>query len=214
MLKLLDVAVAQLSRNDVENASPQKCFCTKLLATAKMRGFFFCSLFQRTKIEFGDDKHIEKLLLILPSSTLTFPNIMSIEYNLQIFYWLLDGSVHSMFIVTSSSVIDEDQNSYLKERKIDCGVVTGDKSEESSSRVMNAKPSTKTFSWTVQVTLKLYKDKQYISGNDKEYDILSAQGSFISDKAVITCAHCICKDAHTDLHNRNRGRCVCDFRNL
>ena len=63
---------------------------------------------------------------------------------------------------------------------------------------MNAKPSTKTFSWTVQVTQKLYKDKQYTSGNDVEYEILVAQGSFISDKAVITCAHCICNDLDVD----------------
>ena len=40
----------------------------------------------------------------------------------------------------------------------------------------------------------MYKDKQFISGNDIEYEIKSAQGSFISDKAVITCAHCICND--------------------
>ena len=105
---------------------------------------------------------------------------------------------HSIFVVTTSSVVDKDQNSYLKERKIDCGVVTGDKSEESSSRVMNAKPSTKTYSWTAQVTRKLFKDKKFISGNDEEYTIFNTQGSLISDMAVVTCAHCICNDRDVD----------------
>ena len=99
--------------------------------------------------------------------------------------------------MTSSSV-DEDQYSYLKERNINCGIETEDKSEESSSRIMNAKPSTKTFSWTAQVDLTLYKDKRYISENDKNYGVISAQGSFISDKAVITCAHCICNNFPVD----------------
>ena len=61
-----------------------------------------------------------------------------------------------------------------------------------SSRVVNGKPSSNTYPWMVKINQKLYFDPKFITSYDDEFENLGAAGFFISDKAVLTCAHCIC----------------------
>ena len=93
--------------------------------------------------------------------------------------------VNIMTFVIISSLIDPDQLRYLKKRNIECGIVSEAKTDGLSTRIVNGKPSSNTYPWMVQIILKLYDVYD-------EYDIFPTSGSIISDKAVLTCAHCIC----------------------
>ena len=90
--------------------------------------------------------------------------------------------------------IDQDQYRYLKTRNLDCGIITKAKRKGESSRIMNGNPSIHTYPWMVQVILKLYRDKTFIGANvgNFKYSLFVNAGAFISDKAIITCGHCIC----------------------
>ena len=46
-----------------------------------------------------------------------------------------------------------------------------------------------------QIKMKLYTDKKCISNNNEKFKIYDAAGTFISDKAVLTCGHCICHES-------------------
>ena len=108
---------------------------------------------------------------------------------------------NSILFAMGSSLVDEDQNNYLKKLNIDCGVVNQDKIEGASSRIVNAKPSSHTYSWMTQIFVKWYVDEKFISNNDKNFKILDSAGALISDRAVLTCGHCICheSDASKDM---------------
>ena len=43
------------------------------------------------------------------------------------------------------ALIDQEQYRYLKKRNLNCGIVTKDKTEEPSSRIINAHPSLHTY---------------------------------------------------------------------
>ena len=101
---------------------------------------------------------------------------------------------------TSLRIIDQHQNQYLKKFGIKCGVVTKDKNEQASSRIVNANPSENTYSWMVHVILKLYADENISKKNNPKYGMFDAAGAMISDKAVITCGHCICNDVDATEH--------------
>ena len=95
--------------------------------------------------------------------------------------------INTISFVIISALIDPDQLRYLKKRKIECGIVSEAKTEGLSTRIVNGKPSSNTYPWMVQIILKLYDVYD-------EYDIFPTSGSLISDKAVLTCAHCICNN--------------------
>ena len=101
---------------------------------------------------------------------------------------------NSVLFTLSTSLIDQHQNQYLKKLGIKCGIVTKGKNEQTSSRILNANPSENTYSWMVHVMLKLYADENISKKNAPKYGIFDAAGAIISDKAVITCGHCICND--------------------
>ena len=107
----------------------------------------------------------------------------------------LDLTFSFILFAMGSSLIDEDQNLYLKKLNIECGIVNKDKIESTSSRIINAKPSIHTYSWMAQIKMKLYTDKKFISNNNEKFKIYDAAGTFISDKAVLTCGHCICHES-------------------
>ena len=50
----------------------------------------------------------------------------------------------------------------------------------------------------ILIHLGLYRDKTFIGANvdNFKYGIFVNAGAFISDKAIITCGHCICNDKH------------------
>ena len=102
--------------------------------------------------------------------------------------------INIIFFVIIAALIDPDQLSYLKKQNIECGIVSEDKTGGLSTRIINGKPSSDTYPWMVEVILKLYADTNFVSSNDDEYDVFPTTGSLISDKAVLTCAHCICNE--------------------
>ena len=102
--------------------------------------------------------------------------------------------VNIMTFVIISSLIDPDQLRYLKKRNIECGIVSEAKTDGLSTRIVNGKPSSDTYPWMIQIILKLYADTNFVGSNEDEYDVFPTSGSLISDKAVLTCAHCICNE--------------------
>ena len=107
--------------------------------------------------------------------------------------WILVIIFSILFTMCASS-FDNDQLRYLKKLDIKCGVISNDKIKDSSSRIVNARPSMNTYSWMVHISQKLYTDENFVISDGVEYGIFNAAGAFISDNAVLTCGHCICND--------------------
>ena len=111
-------------------------------------------------------------------------------------------------------LIDHDQYTYLKRRNIDCGIVNEIAREKTSSRIINAKPSTNIYPWMVHIRQKIYKDNDFVDTNDKKYGLFDSVGTIISDKAVITCGHCICNKEEPIIGTPYLVTCLPDEENM
>ena len=105
---------------------------------------------------------------------------------------------NAILFVISKASIDKDQDRYLKERNLKCGIVTKAKNRGASSRVINGRPSLHTYPWMVHIVLKMFKDENLISSSDERIGLMDSEGFFISDKAILTCGHCVCWDKNAD----------------
>ena len=111
------------------------------------------------------------------------------------------------------SLIDQDQYTYLKRKNIDCGIVNEIPDKMTSSRIINAKPSTNIYPWMAHIRHKIYKDEDFLDTKDKKYGLFDSAGAVISDKAIITCGHCICNNEEPIIGTPYIVTCIPDEEN-
>ena len=98
--------------------------------------------------------------------------------------------------------IDDDQNNYLLRRGIKCGIQP-DTGSSSKSRIVNGKPSKRTkdrnipYPWMAFVLTRVATEN--IENPTEEKTIRRRSGGVvITEKAVLTCGHCLCNDMKPD----------------
>ena len=104
--------------------------------------------------------------------------------------------------------IDNDQNTYLLQRHMKCGI-NHDTGSTTKSRIVNGKPSEQIYPWMAYIHVRVAVDIiQYPNG--KQFIDKRSGGVVITDKAIITCGHCLCNDKEPgDKHNRDNMTRTC-----
>ena len=99
---------------------------------------------------------------------------------------------HLILVYMAAGLIDQDQYRYLKKRNIDCGIEYKVENYIAATRMINAEPSKKIYPWMAIIWLKRFKSVQFISTTYEKHDLFFSGGTVISDRAILTCGHCIC----------------------
>ena len=113
------------------------------------------------------------------------------------------------FLICSKCAVFLPQEQYLRKKQIECGVPQnvnkGQSSQGTSSRIINGEPSDENYPWLVQVlsNRKGYKNSSLTRLPITLTTSYYCGGGLITDKAVLTAAHCVCsgKDQSTATEN-------------
>ena len=92
--------------------------------------------------------------------------------------------------------IDKDQNEYLLERNIKCGIKPKSGSS-TKSRIVNGKPSEHLYPWMASIHVRIAVDNNKYPNAEKTINTGSG-GVAITEKAIITCGHCLCNSKEPD----------------
>ena len=96
------------------------------------------------------------------------------------------------------AIIDQDQTNYLIEHGIYCGIQL-DSGSSTKSRIVNGKRSEHIYPWMAYIRVRVGIDTiKYpkVKGND--YVDYGSGGVAITQKAILTCGHCICNEMEPD----------------